>query len=67
MKGSYGFVFVIKLLVFTHDYFLGADSAGLAFVSAGVWTKNGLVGANYPIWWQTMSSEIVIGINFLPL
>jgi len=56
-----GFIFFF----FTHYYFLA--SAGLAFLSAGVCPKKVLVGANSPNLCPTISSEIVIGINFFPL
>ena len=55
----------VYFLFFTHYYFLA--SAGLAFLSAGVCPKKVLVGANSPNLCPTISSEIVIGINFLPL
>ena len=38
-----------------------------AFLSAGVWPENCLVGENSPNLWPTISSDILIGINFLPL
>ena len=38
-----------------------------AFLSAGVFPENCLVGANSPNLCPTMSSDTVIGINFFPL
>ena len=49
------------------NYFLASDSAGFAFLSAGVCPKKVLVGANSPNLCPTISSDTVIGINFLPL
>ena len=46
---------------------LGAPPSAAAFLSAGVCPENFLVGENSPSLCPTISSEIVIGINVLPL
>ena len=46
---------------------LGAPPSATAFLSAGVCPENFLVGENSPSLCPTISSEIVIGINDLPL
>ena len=55
----------------THNYlescFPNSVASLAAFLSAGVCPTNVLVGANSPNLWPTISSEIVRGINFLPL
>ena len=42
-------------------------ASAAAFLSAGVCPENCLVGENSPSLWPTISSDIFIGINFLPL
>ena len=61
-------IFLSKSFFFIlFHYFLPATTSVFAFLSAGVCPKNCLVGANSPSLWPTISSEIVIGINFFTI